>query len=108
VHHERHRVDGALVADGVRRVPGQRHDVARAGDHPPDRAVVVAEIEGELALEHVVDLAGRVPVHDGRPAARWHAGLDGEDGAAGLRRGREDRELVGAENDPLGFATIDR
>ena len=88
MHHERHCVHVGLVADSVRRAARQWNHITRAGSHVPRRTVPVAHIEGELTLEDVVDLARIVSVDHGWTAAGWHADLNGEQVAAGLRAGR--------------------
>ena len=68
--------------------------------------VRIADVEGELALEHVVDLARLVPVHHRWPAAGRHPDLDGEDRAAGLGPGGQHDDLVGAQ--PPAFGPLAR
>jgi hypothetical protein len=68
---------------------------------------LASQIEGELALEHVVDLARRVPMHDRGAASGRHAHQAGEDRAAGLGAAAEDDELVGAHGQPLGRGEVD-
>ena len=80
---------------------------ARTGD-PVDRAVRSADVEGELALEHVVDLAGGVPVHDRRATAGRHPDQAGEERAAGLGAGGQHDDLVGAHGEPLGGLDVTR
>src|SRR6185312_15082242 len=76
--------------------------VTTPGDGTPD-------VEGELALEHVVDLAGFVPVHDRRAAPGRHAYLHGEQRTARLRAGGEHGDLVAPEPDAFrGARMIDR
>jgi hypothetical protein len=93
----------------VRHAAGQRHHVARGGREPADGTVgPVPDVEGELALGHVVDLAGFVAVHDRRAPAGAHEDLDGEQGAAGLGRRGEDRHLVGSQEYAFARGAIDR
>jgi hypothetical protein len=112
VYTERDRDVVRLVADRVRRTAGQWHHLAGPDRHPVHTAVGQADVEDELALEHVVDLARCVPVHDRRAATRRHPQQDGEEVTAVVFAAGEDDELVGAQGEPFGgveiHALIDR
>jgi hypothetical protein len=106
--HERHRVGVRLVADRVRRPARQRHHVPRADHGPPDHPVGATDVERELAVEHVVDLAGGVAVHDRRAATRRHPHQGREQRTAGVRAVREHHHLVGAQGQTRRLVQRDR
>jgi uncharacterized protein YbjT (DUF2867 family) len=96
----------------VRDAAGERDDFPGTGGEPAHRAHAVADVEDELALEHVIHLTRIVAVHHGRPSPGRHAHLHGEQRAAGLCAGGEHGELVAPEADALRRGnhgrTIDR
>jgi hypothetical protein len=63
VYYERHGIHIGLISDGVRSASGQRNYVTCNGSHRPRRSVRIADIEGELAFEDVIDLAGTMSVN---------------------------------------------
>jgi len=112
VDDEGHGVLVGLVANGVRRVPHEWNHVSLRrsyATHPSDRAVErVTDVEGELAAQHEVHLAGRVPVHHRRPASGAHPDLRREQCAVAVRAGHHDRQIVRADPEALGLRSIDR
>jgi DNA-binding MarR family transcriptional regulator len=102
----------ASAADSLRMVCGVP---PASGTVSPAAAVrrrtLLAEtpgVEGELALKDVVDLAWVVPVQHRRAAARRHADLGREQGAAGLGARGEDDDLVGSQAQAFRCGRIDR
>ena len=83
-----------LVADRVRRATGERHHLTGTDHGPLHEPVGRADVERELAVEHVVDLAGLVAVHDRRPTTRRHLDQDSEQRAIGLAAVGEHDDLV--------------
>ena len=83
-------------------------DHISGGGGQPSHGGALADVEGELAVAHVVDLAGIVSVHDRWTPTWWHLDLDSEQGAAGLRAGRQNGDLVGAQAQPLRSGQVDR
>ena len=108
MHDERARVGVGLIADRVRRAAGQGDDLARPGGEAAHRLLRVSEIEGELALLHVVDLAGSMAMHDRRTSPRRHPDLDREERTPGVCTTGNDGQFIGAEREPLDSGTIDR
>ena len=86
----------------------QRNHVTCNGSHRPRRTVHIADIEGELAFEDVIDLAWTMSVNYWRTAPRRHPDFDGEQVAVRLSAGCEDRDLVQPEPKTLGDRAIDR
>ena len=75
---------------------------------PLRRCVRSSDIEGELAVDDVIDLARIVSVHDGRAATRWHAHHDGEQRAARFRAGGQHGERVSSQRELYSCVRIDR
>ncbi len=94
-----------FVADQVRRAAGQRHGIAGGRRDPLCR---IADVEGELALAHEVDLARLVPVQHRRTATGPHPDLHREQRTVGLGAGRQHGDFVAAEREVLGPGSIDR
>jgi hypothetical protein len=95
VHDESDSIGVRFIADRVWCASGKRHDSAGRGlDSPNFR--IEPDVEGELPLNHVVDLARVVPVHDRRSTAGRHPDTNGEQRTAGLGTGRKHRDLVGS------------
>jgi hypothetical protein len=88
----------------VRRSPGKWYDLTASSRHPLQRPAESSDVERELAVENVVDLAGIMAVHYGRTAARLHANVAGKQGAAGFGRGRQHSELISPSVSPSTVA----
>ena len=72
------------------------------------RGVPVADVEGELAFEHVIHLTRPMAVHDRCPSPGRHVHLNCEERAAGLRARGEHGDLVAPEPDPFRRGDHDR
>jgi len=107
VDDERDSVARRLIADGVRSAAGQRHRLTGlrgAALHVP---VHVLYVEGELAVDDVVDLARIMSMHHRRTAAGVHPEVDGEERAVGLGAGGHDDGLLRTDCQSF-MAIIDR
>jgi hypothetical protein len=73
-----------------------------------DLTLLVLNVEGELALQHVVNLAWIVPMHHRWTAIGRHPQFDGEQRAVCLGVGGHNGDLLGAECQTFMTVMIDR
>ena len=92
----------------MRCLAGKWDHLANTSGHAVRPTTIGLGVEGEFALQHVVDLARSVTMHHRWAATRLHPQVHREQRAAGFGATGQHRDLVGSHVQTTQWARIDR